>query len=416
VLKRVLVLGALALVIGAGVRVTTAPSPAVAEPGPQVDTTLKQESGGFGDGRPRWLPLWTRPAPGVTAAALASNGTSVAWVDRKGSIRRVVGDTGKTLWQTPALIGVNRLVVAPQGQVIAYSQLNPASPMVRVLHPRWGNDHSVEYSVDGAVWQAALTGNGARAIVGTGHASLYLIPLVKEGNKPLPSVSRIPIQGIPESLCAGDRDPVALLGTWADNGVGVWGLDGLPRWRYDEREVDRSHTVQLSGDGTTAVGLSTRGARHSDARLHVWDARTGRLLWIESLEAFDPKVRISKDGNRIAVSYAKMSSYNTGATVERKLAVFARDGRRLFADKGGLFFSPELVALSAGGERITVKDGDGNLWTLDQSGRTVSRMRLPVDANTGKAPTIKETIATEDGSYLLLRRGDDQLTLYKAAL
>jgi len=409
-----LILGAFALAVGAGVRVATAPVPAVAVSSvPKSADNLRQESGGFGDGRPRWRELWTRSAPGVIAVALAPNGTSVAWVDKRGSVRRIVGETGKTLWQTPALKGINRLVVAPQGQVLAFSQMNPAAPSVRVLHPQWGANRALSLPVEGAIWRVALSGAGDKVLVGTGKSYLYQFSLAPDAVTKTPK--RISIQGIPLSLCAGASEAVALFGTWQDNAVGVWGLDGLPRWRYDEREVDRTFEVQLSADGGTAVGVSTRGGKKLEARLHVWDARTGRLLWIEDLGAFDPKVLISRDGSNIAVSCAKMSSYNTGATVERKLTMFSREGRRLFADKGGLFFAPELVALSAGGGRITVRDGSGSLWSLDRDGRTVSRMRLARDQRTGEAPVIKEAISSDDGEFLLLQRGDDQISLYKAA-
>lgn len=417
VVKRILLLGAIALVTGVAVRVVTAPAPAVAIEGPGEQEALKAETGGVGDGRPRWQEVWTRPAPNAVAVSLAPNGTSVAWVDGRGSVRRVAAETGKTLWQTSPLPGVNALLVAPEGQVLAYSRLNPVKPVVRVLNPKWGEAHGAAFPVEGAVWRAALAAGGRRAIVGTGRSLLYLIPLQvnNEPNKPQPMSRRLPVQGIPASVATAADETVALMGTYQDTGVGVWGMDGLPRWRHDEREEDRTYDVQLSGDGRTAVAVSARGPRRTDARLHVWDAVTGRLLWIEHLEAFDPKVRVSANGQFIAVSYARTSSYNTGATLERKVALFGIDGRRLFADKGGLFFSPDLVALSAGGERITVRDNSGTLWTLNNTGRTVSRMRLPLDAKTGKPPSVIDALATDDGAYLLLRRGDDKITFYKAA-
>jgi hypothetical protein len=98
-----------------------------------------------------------------------------------------------------------------------------------------------------------------------------------------------------------------------------------------------------------------------------------------------------------------------------KLALFDRDGNRLFGEKGSALFRPRLVALSADGARLTVFGGQGTLYTLDWRGNFLSKLRLETDATTGEAPAVEDTMATPDGRFLLVRRGDDRISLFKAA-
>jgi hypothetical protein len=92
----------------------------------------------------------------------------------------------------------------------------------------------------------------------------------------------------------------------------------------------------------------------------------------------------------------------------RRLLLLNRDGTARGDEKGGRFFAPRLVALSAQGERTTVLDGERALFVLDQEGKTRWRLTLPT-----RAP-IQQTISTPDGAFLLLVRTDGTLTLYEA--
>jgi len=107
------------------------------------------------------------------------------------------------------------------------------------------------------------------------------------------------------------------------------------------------------------------------------------------------------------------------------LAAWDRTGRPLFKEKGGSgFFSPDdIVALSKDGSRITVQDRRRNiLYTLDARGNIVHQLRLPAAAApkvpgtpSPAAPVLRETVATPDGAFLLVHRGDGQISLLKAA-
>jgi hypothetical protein len=291
--------------------------------------------------------------------------------------------------------------------------MNPTQASVRILDPVVGAEKSALVPVDSAVWLAQLSADGQKAVIGTGRASLYIIPMRRDAVVNGPSV-RLP--GIPESVDVAAGEPIALLGTWREGGICAWGLDRSPRWQRAESQASRTYDVQISADGSTAVAVSAEGPRRESARLHAWDARTGELLWIEDLGGSAPKVRVSANGKYIAVSYSRVADYSNGSKVERKVALFERDGRRRFEDRGGVYFSPEVVCLSANGDRLTVRDPSGMLWTLDRDGRTVARLRLPKDEkDKTSTPAIRDILATDDGAYLLVQRADNQITLLKSA-
>lgn len=407
-IKRILLLGAFALALGAVARITTAPSPAVAVPeaaGAQAEWQ--------GDGRPRWRELWTRPAPALAAMDVADSGGAVAWVDRDGGIRRMDGQ-GRTLWQTAPLSGINRVEIAADGTILAYAWLNPNRSSVTVLPESGGGKRRAAFALEGAIWDAALSPDGSRAVVGTGARYAYVLPLTFPADTAPVPLARWRTPGIPESVTVSTGEPLAILGTWQEAGVSAFGLDGTFRWQHYEPESARLFTVRISHDGGTAVGVSAKGPAQGDARLHVWDTATWRLLWSEDLEAFRPRALTTRDGRFIAVTYLKTLTYRTGEVRERKLALYDRKGKRLW-EKGGLFFSPErLVALSADGARLTVTDGGSTFYTLDNRGHFVSKLRLPVNPRTGVPPTIREVVATQDGAFLLVRRSDGQISLLKA--
>jgi len=267
-IRRLLLLGALALGVGVAVRLSTAPAPAVAtgRGGAYAlsgGSSAQAEPTPTGLGaRPYWQLLWTRPTPGLVAMNIAPGGQQVAWVDRTGSVR-LMDETGRTRWQTRrglAAPGVNRLMAAPGGAVLAYSHLNPAAPSLHVFH---GPKSVQRHSLDGAIWNAAVSTVGDRALVGTGRRSLYLFSLANTDAKKAATQWRAP--GIPDSLALlTNRSPLALSGTWQETGVAAYSLDGTPRWRHDAPdEPSRSYAVALSGDGRTAVAVSCEGPREA---------------------------------------------------------------------------------------------------------------------------------------------------------
>jgi hypothetical protein len=330
--KRILVLGAFALGVGVAVRMSVAPVPAVAGPpesgGSGRPSPTVVAPAGVGDGRPRWEHVWTRPTPAALSASVSHDGSCVAWVDERGGVRRLDGANGATLWQAPPAPGVDHVLASPKGQVVGYSLLNPAHPTVRVYDAKFGARRAATLPVRGAVWSVALSDDGSRAVVGTGEGVVHTLPLAKSApEKPAPApkssstalvgpvvkAASCRLPGIPESLSLAGERPLVVLGTWNDAGVRLLDLNDLSEhWGSRDPQRDRSYRVRLSADGSTAVGVSARGPRGREARIDAWDAKTGRLLWREEIDGRDALAFVSADGSRVAVSYARMSSYRTG--------------------------------------------------------------------------------------------------------
>lgn len=378
-----------------------------------------------GDGRARWEPLWTRSTPDLAQASISPEGDSVAWMDKKGAVRRLDSQTGKPVWQTPSLPGMTRIFAVSGGDVLAYAPFDRLRPTIRVLDRAAGEKKGAVCPLDGAIWSVAVANGGSAAFVGTGKGSIYTLTLRRSAKESFLRPTVWSADGIPESLTSTKDGSLALVRHWGAGGIGAWhptkptllttaSVPAPPVWLKPETEATRGIELAVSDNGRTAIALSQRGSRGQDSRLDVLDATTGNRLWQLDLNASGAKARVTSDGQFVAVTSAHMSDYNTGSVLEHKLSYYARDGRKVFGDRGGLYFSPELVALSADGSRITVQSGPGTIFTLDRRGSFKSKLTLPKNAVTGVAPTIRECIATSDGRFLLLIRGDGQITLYRA--
>lgn len=412
-IRRLLVLAVVSIALGIGARffARSAPSPRVA-PSPRALRSVQVAS--IGGGHPRWRVVWTRPAADLQTFSLAADG-SVAWRDAAGAIRRLDAATGKTLWQSASLPQVRALLAAPGGAVLAWSPRVPLNPALFLLDAATGASRPL--ALPASIWSVALTADGRAALVGTGAGSLVRLAL--DPRAPAGGASTWSLPGLPESLALSGDGRIGIVGTWLAQGAHLIGPEGAVRTLPSATDPARWFAVQISADGSTALALSARGVRgrplalESSPTLFVWDARTGRPLWTYPIDGVDPRVGLCADGRRIALTYIRADGLSEGEG-ERKLTLFDRAGNPVVADKGSLFFSPELLAVSASGARITVRDDDRAVCTLDAAGRTIGRLALSPDPATGRPPTIRAAQATPDGAFLLMHRGDGQLTLLRA--
>jgi hypothetical protein len=329
-------------------------------------------------------------------------------MDWQGRVRRLDSTTGRQLWRTAPQAGIDRLAAAPGGQVLIWKNFAAMRPEVLVLNAITGSKGARTQRVTGAIWSVAVSPAGDAFFVGTGDHSVTRYPL----GGALEPAQGLRVEGFPESLALGPNN-MAVCGTWLPSGV-----SGPGGWRYRESDPARCFDVQLSADGSTLAALSFRGPRHhsraTEARLLAWDMASGKRLFEQAIDGKALRLRLSGDGGVIALSYVATAHYATGDTSERRLALFARDGRRIAPERGGSYLAPELVALSASGNRITVLDMDRSLCTLDRTGRTVDRLPLPLDPETKQPYSIRATRSSDDGQVLLMYRGDGNLVLYAA--
>jgi outer membrane protein assembly factor BamB len=316
-------------------------------------------------------------------------------------------------------------MAVPGGDVLAYSPLDRLRPTVRVLDRKQGAKKGALYPLDGAVWSIAVANGGSAAFIGTGKGSVYTLPLRENLDDIFLRPTVWAADGIPECLTSTEDGSLALVSHWGKGGIGAWhptkptllttaSVPAPPIWLRPAAESARDLSLTLSDNGKTAIALSRHGVHGHMARLDVIDAATGNRLWKVDLNASGAKARVSSDGEFVAVTSAHMSDYSTGSVLEHTLSFYTRDGRQVFGDRGGLYFSPELVAVSADGSRITVQSGPSTLFTLDARGNFKWKLTLPKNPTTQAPPTIRECIATSNGQFLLLVRGDGQITLYKA--
>ncbi|MBC7804730.1 MAG: hypothetical protein H7145_01140 [Akkermansiaceae bacterium] len=400
--KRWLLIGAgSAAGLGVLVRIITTPAVATPPKPPPLATRIPNSPV-----TNRWREAWTVPVPGLTDVSLSTNGENISWTDDKGCVRRLLSNTGGTLWRTAPLSGVNKVIAAPDGSVAAYSRLNPDRTSVVLLHPQRGDQGSRIFAGNGAVWTAAFGANDV-AFIGTGGRAVYEVRDPLTGKPPLPT------DGMPESLAVASDAPRIALGTWSPAGVLSCSLSGKQFcWRRAESGVDRACRVSISSEGSRVMVLSARGAKDTEGIVRVHDGKSGALLWEVRLPkgAAQPSALLSADGQYVAVTYRR-SAEVTDAD-DWRLAYFNADGNRLFTDKGSALFKPVVAAIAADGATVTVRNGDDTLFTLDKRGNFIAKVFLS-DEKTGRPVIIKHTQSSNDGRTLLLHRRDGQLTLLR---
>lgn len=409
VVKRLAILGALALAFGVTVRVMVAP---VAAGSLFPNLRFWTVSATVSDHAVAWEPVWAADAPELADMAMAPDGGSVVWVAGGGVVRRLSGDTARTLWQTPPYSGMNRVRVNQDGMALVFSTGRPGRNAVRLLDADQGAGRSALALVDGTITSAELTQNGDRALIGVSNARVYVLSMQSSravlGNpivlpsEPVAVTSFMDATNAPQALCGTQTG--ALL-TWQLRQEGATPVSLTPP---SGQPVAR---IVSSTDGNlTAVAYAPVGSH--PARLELWDHAEKKRLWSVPLAGVPQRLQMSEDARVISVNFTRSEADQT----ERKVTLYDRSGKQLFAERGGLSFSPDVVAISASGDCLTVRDPAGNLWLLDNGGHTVGRLRAPADT-AGRPLHLSRALATPDGRYLLLHYvgalGDGHLMLYR---
>jgi hypothetical protein len=388
-----LALLALALGVGMG-RCRQLPRPPSVVATPQATPLPNLEAPqGVGDSRPRWKLCWSRRVTTPRSLSLAPDGF-VALLTPTHQVQLLPVARGIPLWSSPTLPLVNTIVAVRGGRVLAGARHNPGVKKAWILHPKTGRPDAL--ALPGTLWSLAGTPDGSRAFFGTGASRILSVSLLS----PQPPIEWR-LNALPETLALSTDGSAALTGTWLPAGI-----RRLGGWAYGDFDTARWQEVQVSADGATAISLSGHGARRTeqDLQLAGYDMESGVRLWEKSIPGTEAHVQVSADGQRIALTYLFMTQRGG----EARLLLLNRDGSPRGEEKGGRFFSPHLLALSAQGERVTVLDGDRALFVLDSEGKTRWRLAL------GSHSPIERSLTTPDGAFLLLIHTDSTLTLYEA--
>ena len=393
----VLALSTLALTLGLSLAQSQSPlrpNTAIPRPVAQRTSSTPEPLLTVGDNRPRWKERWTRQFPAIRSLSLAPDG-AVALLDDQKQVQLLGPQTGTPLWTAAPLPLVNHVVAVRGRRVLVGALYNPSVKKAWILGPTTTQPYS--FALPGTLWSLVATPDGNKAFFGTSANQILATSLVSA--QP-PLVWKL--NALPDSLAVSTDGSAALTGTWLPAGV-----RRLGGWAYGDSDTARWQEVQISADGATAISLSGHGPRRDERNLELtgYDMDSGMRLWEKRIPGTQAQAIVSADGQRVALSYVAKTARGDET---KRLVLLNRDGTARGDEKGGRFFAPRLVALSAQGERTTALDGERALFVLDQDGKTRWRLALPA-----KAP-IQQTISTSDGAFLLLVRTNGTLTLYEA--
>jgi len=364
--------------------------------------------------------LWTRSIAGFRGAALSPQGELIALASGpKGAVSlwhwRTQPD--RPLWVHPATNASSVDVSAAGSFVVAWSALDPAQPEFTVLRGEDGATLS-HRTLDGAIWDAQISADGCYAGVVTGGKSLYRYTLSDQPYRPGKREKRIQqwsLGGIGASIAITSPPAGSYLvtGAWDDSSVACYTLRGKCLWQYPEkpearhRLADRLFTAQLSGNGKYVLGTSFGNVRESDPVLYLWRSDGGgNPQWKTELgdDAFYPRAQITEDGRYVAVTYLRQIVRGDQSLSEHRLRLLGRDGGTIW-ERGGLLFSPTLIALAPGGSSILVSDGQRTVYALSEDSHILARYPQP--------GLLRQTTLSADGHILLVYTGDGTLSLFR---
>lgn len=341
--------------------------------------------------------LWRQKANRPQSLTIAPGGQFFGGVDEDGLVR-LYDEHGDLLW-TKKIDGATDVLVARSGQsMLVYSRLNPIHRTVRFYR----RDGSMVWSheVQGSVWAGAVTPDGQYAAVTTGERFLYRYT----PHPSSPKFRRWRLKGIGHCLAFTPDSNRIVVGTWQDSTIACYDLEGSAKWLL-EQETKQQYELHLSTDGRHILGVRP-GTQHTPSgEICLWDS-DGQGIWQRDLSGYDIEARISPQSRYVAVSYATILKHKNAEIVERKVAVYAADGR-LSWEKGGLFFGPRLVALSPTGDSVIVSDGNRSLYNMDRSGRILSKrsFRAKIEMTASSDDGRRILIYCSDGSFYLLGVG-----------
>ncbi len=362
--------------------------------------------------------VWTIMLPGVRTSALSPDGQSVGIVfgasshaaQAKLGLWHWAEQPERPLWARVSPLA-SQIAVGPGGHtVVTWAPLDPTQKQVSV---RRGTDgvQTLAPALDGAVWDAQVSPDGQSAAISTGGHSLYLLRLGDH-----PKMHRWGLRGVGNSVAFAPGSDSLTAATWDSSGVSCYSTNGTALWQYPA-EADAVRSVpsrlfeaQAAQGGSSTLGMSYTNVRRSDAGLYLWRGSVGGVpSWQYALgtDAYRPKAAVTADGRYVAVGYLRIITHGEQSVPERRLAFLDTQGDKPLWEQGSLLFSPQLVALSPDGARITVWDGQQSLYNLNAQGRVTSSYTL---RNGG---AIRRISATPDGRYVLVYTGDGMLSLFR---
>ena len=119
-------------------------------------------------------------------------------------------------------------------------------------------------------------------------------------------------------------------------------------------------------NGHTLGILSYRSGYGDRIRAYVL-ASSGSMLWQAQAPGIYPRMSLEADGVRTAVGYTEVLRSGARTGYHRKVAYYDGQGDLLW-EKGGLFFSPQLLGAVTPGPGILARGEASNLYLMDERG------------------------------------------------
>ncbi|HUV05954.1 MAG TPA: WD40 repeat domain-containing protein [Armatimonadota bacterium] len=336
---------------------------------------------------------WKTPASQPVCLAMSAAGRFFGTVAKDGTVR-LYGRNGSQLWEQRVEGATDVLIARNAQSVLVYSKLNPMQRAVYFF--RNDGQRLWRHEVEGSVWSASVSPDGNYAAVTSGEGRIY----VYKPDPRRPTYRRWRLDGIGYRVVFSADSRRVIVGTSQESALVCYDIRGRFQWRC-RHDTDRQYELCASADGRRILGVLPATQHDPGIEFCLWDSG-GKRLWKRSLDSFDARALISPKSQYVAISYASFLSHEGSGIIEQKVAVYRCDGQLLW-DKGGLFFSPYLVALSPKGSSVIVSDGDRSLYNIDKHGKLLSKLTL--------RGTLRKTISSEDGRRILAYCGDGWLYL-----
>ena len=362
--------------------------------------------------------VWTVSVPGLRTFGLSPDGHYVGVLfqsaptaaHQKVSLWRWSDRPTSPLW-TRAEHGITQVAVSREGQyVLTWASMDTTQ---RLLSLRRGTDGVclLPLAVDGAIWNVQTAGDGLSAAISSGAHSVYLMTL---DDRPVLHRWPVALLGAGNSLSFSPDSSALAVATWDETSISRYTSRGALVWQYPVRAQSRKmlagriFETQTTRNGKGILGVSYTNVRREDAHLYLWQcAGNGAPAWTYALgpDASHPRALASADGRYVVAGYTEIIMRGEQSLPERRMALLDTSQNKLIWEEGNLLFSPQLVALSPNGARITVSDGQHSLYNLNMEGRVTANYIL---RGTGH---IKQITASPDGKYILVYTSDGVLSL-----
>ena len=370
----------------------------------------------------RLASVWSKPLSiaGFQSAAISANGKFIVAITRVPNVISVYQQDQRLVW-SHSTEDIGSALISNDGKfVLAFTALDPLHPTIRVYSGPKGAEVT-DFRLDGAVWDVDISNDGTLATVVTGTRSLYRIHLT---STPTLDNERLVLAGIGNSVATSADGKYVAAGTWDESGVSI--SDGVSTWKCADHlpgqpaatssnpVVNRLFEAQIAYNDRYILGISYRNLRHSAPYVYLWSLGAhgethGSLLWAPrelGADTIFPKAMITANGQYIALTYLTSVVHNDRKLQERHLLVLDHYGNEV-CSLPGFLLSPHLVAVSADGSSIIVHDGKRALYSVTPDGRMSLGRTMP--------STIMQTIASEDGRFILVYTRDGNLNLYRIA-